>query len=440
MNQLYINTKYRALEIKERRNLFSFISFLFSRLLIVGILLFAPQLIKAQTELNGYLKIAADNNPGLKAKFSNYMAAMEKVPQATALPDPQVAFGYFILTPETRVGPQNWNVSLMQQFPWFGLLKTQGDAATNFAKAEYEEFENEKSNLFFEVKTTYYNYYLIDKAISITRQNLAILQTFKSISLIKIEAGKSTIADELRVEIEINDLENQLLLLLDKKSTLQVKFNDLLNQVVTLQSPDSLWQDEMPFEKQATLDSILLANHTLKSIDFKINAFVNKEKAAKKMGMPKLGIGAAYTSVGKGTSPMALNSSDNGKDILLFPMVTLSIPLYRKKYSAMIHEAQYEQESQTNLKMDVKNKLTTVFDNTNTEFKDANRRINLNIKQGELAKKALDILMSSYSTDAKDFDDVLRMERQLLKFELEKEKAVTDKNAAVAFTYYLLGR
>ena len=403
------------------------------------ILLFV-QTVSAQNELDGYLKIAAENNPGLKAIFSDYMAAMEKVPQVSALPDPKVAFGYFIQTPETRVGPQNWNVSLTQLFPWFGLLKSQGDAATNFAKAKYEVFENEKSNLFFEIKSTYYNYYFISKAITITRENLAILQTFKSISLVKIEAGKSTIADELRVEIEINDLENELLLLLDKKSTLQIKFNDLLNQSVVLQTPDSLWQDEMHYEKQTSLDSILLANHTLKSIDFKLDAFTAKEKADKKMGMPKFSVGVSYTSVGKSSNEIVANSPDYGKDILMFPMVSVSIPIYRKKYSAMIKEAQYEQEAQTNLKSETTNKLTTIYDNINTEYRDADRRVALNIKQSELAKKALDILMISYSTDAKDFDEVLRMERQLLKYELEKEKAITDKNAAVAFTYYLLGR
>tara|TARA_R110002050_G_scaffold33007_2_gene84448 strand:+ start:33025 stop:34266 length:1242 start_codon:yes stop_codon:yes gene_type:complete len=402
-------------------------------------ILLLAQLVQAQNELNGYLQLAAKNNPGLKAKFSEYMAAMEVVPQVSSLPDPTVAFGYFVQTPETRVGPQNWNVSLTQQFPWFGLLKTQGDAATNFAKAKYEVFENEKSNLFFEVKTTYYDFYFIDKAISITRDNLAILQTFKNISLVKIEAGKSTIADELRVEMEINELENQLMLFLDQKSSLQVTFNNLINQKVQLMAPVDLPEEEMPFEKQMTLDSILFANHTLKSIDFKMNAFVDKEVVAKKMGMPNFGIGVGYTSVGNSSNP-ALSSAENGKDILLLPMVSVSIPLYRKKYSAMIREAQYQQETQVNLKDEVKNKLTTVYDNITTNFKDADRRVDLNVKQSELAKKALNILMVSYATDAKDFDEVLRMERQLLKYQLEIEKAVTDKNAAVAFTYYLLGK
>ena len=46
--------------------------------------------------LDNYLKIAAENNPGLTADFNTYMAAMQKVPQTGTLPDPQFAFGYFI--------------------------------------------------------------------------------------------------------------------------------------------------------------------------------------------------------------------------------------------------------------------------------------------------------------------------------------------------------
>ena len=52
----------------------------------------------------------------------------------------------------------------------------------------------------------------------------------------------------------------------------------------------------------------------------------------------------------------------------------------------------------------------------------------------------LDILIVSYSTNAKDFEEVLRIERQLLKYELAYQKALTDKNAAVAFMDYLIGK
>ena len=86
-------------------------------------------LVSAQEDLNNYLKTAAENNPGLKALFNEYMAALEVAPQVKALPDPQVAFGYFIQPVETRVGPQQFKISASQMFPWFGTLKAKENAA-----------------------------------------------------------------------------------------------------------------------------------------------------------------------------------------------------------------------------------------------------------------------------------------------------------------------
>jgi len=409
------------------------------KILLTFILVLLAHFAQAQDELNGYLKIAASNNPGLKAMFNDYMAAMERVPQVGALPDPNFAFGYFIQPVETRVGPQKATFNLAQSFPWFGLLSAREDVATEMAKAKYEDFENEKSNIFFEVKTAYYNYYFIEKAIQITKENIEILEVFKRLSLVKIEAGTATVVDELRVELELNDLENQLALFLDSKEVLQVKFNNFLNREVNSEIivPEILWQDEIPLDQLNILSEIYTSNHQLKSIEHKLNAFLNQEIAAKKEGLPKFNIGLNYTIVGN--NPM-LTASDNGKDVFMFPSVGISIPIYRKKYKALIKEAQYMQEAEISRKEDKENVLSTIYENTYKDFNDGNRRINLNLNQSNIAKKVLNLLIVAYSTNSKDFEEVLRIERQLLKYELEYQKAITDKNAAVAFLNYLIGQ
>lgn len=402
------------------------------------LLLLAP-FAQAQDELDSYLKIAATNNPGLKAMFSDYMAAMEQVPQVGTLPDPNFAFGYFIDPNKVKNGKQKLNLGLEQSFPWFGLLSAKEDVATEFAKSKYEDFENEKSNLFFEVKTAYYNYYFIEKAIRITKENIEILEVFKRLSLVKIEAGTASVVDELRVELELNDLENQLALFLDTKDALQVNFNNLLNRnrLDEIVVPLLLWQDELPYDELTMIEEIYAANHQLKSIDHKLNAFLNQEVVAKKEGLPKFNIGIEYSVIGKDP---AIASVNNGMDMILFPKVGISIPLYRKKYTAMIKEAKFMQESESFKKEDKKNTLSTVYENTYKEFRDGNRRITLNATQSDIARKVLDILIISYSVNAEDFEEVLRIERQLLKYELEYEKALTDKNASIAFMNYLIGQ
>ncbi|WP_164975232.1 TolC family protein [Lutibacter sp. HS1-25] len=401
-------------------------------------LLLFVQISQAQENLNDYLKIAATNNPELKAMFSDYMVAMQQVPKVGALPDPTFAFGYFIQPVETRLGPQKATFNLAQSFPWFGSLGAKKDVASEMAKAKYEVFENTKSNIFFEIKTAYYNYYFIEKAIDITKKNIEILEVFKRLSLVKIEAGNASIVDELRVELELNDLENQLALFLDSKDVLQVTFNNLLNrnEFDEIVVPELLWQDEIPLNELTMLDSIYASNHHLKSIDHKLTAFLNQETAAKKEGLPKFTVGFNYVIVGE--NPMSVDPN-NGNDAMMFPQIGVSIPLYRKKYKAMIAEAQYMQEAETARKEDQENTLSTIYQNTYKDFSDGNRRIHLNQKQAEIAKKVLDILITSYSTNSTDFEEVLRIERQLLKYELEHQKAIIDKNVAVAFVNYLLG-
>ena len=90
--------------------------------------------------------------------------------------------------------------------------------------------------------------------------------------------------------------------------------------------------------------------------------------------------------------------------------------------------------------MDKINVLETTFANANKDYKDADRRIPLFRGQSDRAGKALRILQTAYESDGKNFEEVLRMERMLLKYKLELEKARSDKQAAIAFINYLAGK
>lgn len=392
----------------------------------------------SQTALEEYLLIAAENNPGLRARFNEYMAALEKVPQAGALPDPQLAFGYFINPVETRLGPQKATLGLSQAFPWFGTLGAQRDAVNEMALSEYELFEDAKANLFFEVTTAYYNCYFIEKAIEISRENIEILRIFKNLSLVKIETGSASLVDELRVELELNDLENQLALYLDSRKVFQTRFNNLLNRdsSVKIDMPSDLEELPLPIERLELLDSILVSNRQIRSIDHKLNSFVRQEEAARKSGLPKFNVGMSYIFIGE--NPMSVDP-DNGKDAILFPTVGLSIPIYRKKYKSMIQEAEYRQEAVVAGKEEKRNRLNILYEENLREYNDSSRRVVLNERQSEIATKVLDLLITSYSTNSKDFEEVLRIERQLLGYKLARERALIDKNVSVAFMKYLLG-
>jgi outer membrane protein TolC len=281
----------------------------------------------------------------------------------------------------------------------------------------------------------------MDKAIEKIRENIDILNSFNILALMKVEAGLASAVDELRIEMEIADLENQLALLLDQYFVQTVTFNNLLDteKDIDVEIPDSLWTVEIPFDKQAILDSINANNHQLLSYDFQFQSFISKEHASRKSGLPNFSIGVDYIFIGKSENP-ALETSQSGKDAILFPKIGLTIPLYRKKYNAMVNEAVYLQKMVTDQKVEKKNVLETLFENTNKNYNDAIRRLDLNKRQSILAYQAMQILQTEYSTQNKNFEEILRMERRLLKYTLELEKARADRNAAVAFMEYLMGK
>ena len=397
--------------------------------------LLISSMVRGQEDLNRYLETAAENNPELQAKFNEYMAALEVVPQAKALPDPQIAFAYFVSPVETRMGPQEFKISASQFFPWFGTLAAKENAAIELAKSKYEIFEETKSKLFKDVKAEYYNLYFNQKSIHIILDNMDLLQSIQKMATIKVEAGLVSMADEYRVQMEMNDLENQLAGLKDRQWVLETSFRNLLNadDKLTIYLPDDLWRTDFPLTKQAAVDSIQNKNHQLLQLEFKQAALAFKKEAAKREGMPDFKIGLDYIFIGEGENNLS------GKDAFVFPTVGISIPLYRKKYKAMVQEVAYLESANQSSKENKLNLLETLFENAWKDYLDAERRIGLNERQLELARKSLKILESEYATANSNFEEILRMERKVLKYKLELEKAIVDKQATIAFINYLMG-
>lgn len=403
-------------------------------IILIYILLFA-KIISAQNTLADYLETAAKNNPELASKFSEYNASLQVISQVKALPDPQISFGYFIMPVETRTGPQQAKISANQFFPWFGTLKAKENAAIQAAKAKYEAFEQSKSTLFLMVRTSYYTLYYIHKSINITEENLIILRSFKKLAAIKVEIGKASATDELRIDMEIAELENKLALLKDSFYTEKVRFNKLLNaekesSIIISEIKDDVFK----IDTQAVLDSIFANNHDLKTIEFNMKSLDYLKTAAEKDGKPKFSIGADYTFIGTDGNSLA------GTDAFFAPKIGLSIPINRKKYKAKVLEVQFKQDALNMKKENTENLLETVLEIIFKDFTDADRRRKLYENQSNIAKKTMRLLENEYAVSSVGFEEILRMERKVLNYNLAVEKAKSDREKEKANIYYLIGK
>lgn len=439
--------------------------------------------------LEEYLKVAADNNPELQAYFNEYLAAMEKVPQVGALPDPELTIGFFIQPMVRFMGNQQADIQLMQMFPWFGMLKTQRDEASKMALARYELFQDAKNSLFYQVKATWYEMYRLEEEIRITEENLDILRQYERLALIRFQSagigtgagssgmpGKPTInkssststsmggmsggtasgtsaqrttqnsssmgsvssmggggsgmSDVLRVRIEIKSLENTLALLKDSRLPLQAEFNQLLNRDYnqSVIVSDTLANASITFERMAVLDSITRNNPMLKMLDAEVEAYEAQKKMAKLEGRPMLGAGVNYMPF----SPRTENGMSMGGNDMVMPMIRLTIPIYRKKYTALQKEAELKQLAVQQRRENTVNLLSTQWSNSMRNLDDALRRTELYYGQTDLAQQTLSLLMTSYATDGRDFEEVLRVQQQLLSYQLSLITAVVDQYTTIA--------
>ena len=90
------------------------------------LLLFVP--IVFGEELPVLIEIAIRQNPKIQAERKNWEATIAKYPQAIALPDPMVMYGFYAKSVETRVGPQRHRISISQTVPYPRMLKTSGNS------------------------------------------------------------------------------------------------------------------------------------------------------------------------------------------------------------------------------------------------------------------------------------------------------------------------
>lgn len=403
---------------------------------MIGILivLVTGSLARAGT-LDDYLVLAAKNNPGLKARYAQYEAALARIPQARSLPDPTLSFGYFISPVETRVGPQKARLSLTQMFPWFGTLKNRGDAAAFNAEALFQAFVDARNALYVQVTEACYSLYEARRFGTIETENINLLEHYRTLAVRAFEQSRGGMADVLRVDLRLEDARTERDILDAKDRALVAAVNALLNrpenETVTVNDPS----DVLIPEPLTSLPDLLARHPAVRAYDSRIKAGEAGERVARLQGYPKLGLGLDYVMVDR-RDDMAVE--DNGQDALM-AMVTVSIPLFRTAYRASASEARQMLSASLLEKEALANDLRSRYESVFFEMDRQRRLIDLYDRQIQTTGEALDLLLSAYSQSGKDIEEVLTMQQQLLTYEKMKTTARVKLWIALARLDYLTG-
>ncbi|OAD44529.1 TolC family protein [Polaribacter atrinae] len=370
-------------------------------------------------ELETYINIALENNPEIQKFELQYRIASEKVNEVNTLPNTEFSAGYFVLEPETRTGTQRFKVSAKQMLPWFGTITSRENYASSLADTKYEDIVIAKRKLMVSVSKSYYKLYVNKAKQAILVENNKLLKTYETLALTSIEVGKASAVDLFRLQMRQNELEQLRLVLEQQFLTEQTTFNNLLNRENTIKIDvvDALLMPSKGFD--INTNNLDLHPELLK-YDKLFQSVAQSELMNQKESQPSFGFGFDYINIHAGPD---ITFSEKGKDILM-PTVSLSIPIFNKKYKSKTKQNELQQQEIEAQKQERLNTLETFLDKAINDRISARITYNTQVKNLKQAKAAEDILIKSYETGTIDFNDVLDIQELQLKFQMNQIEAV----------------
>lgn len=372
--------------------------------------------------LDAYLDEAFRHNPGLRAAFDNWQAAMERIPQARSLDDPTLSFEYFVEQTDSR-----YQVSLTQMFPALGALRLRQDRATAEARAAMHAFEAERFELYEHVVNGFYEYHYLGRSTAITDENLRLLTDLEQAVEARYRSGETAFADLIKVRIERERLADRLATLRDQRRARSAALAALLNRPADelLPWPDFQASGPAMIDETALAGILAELNPELKAADARIEAANVGEELARRSGWPRFMLGA-------GTMVMS-GMEGRGDETDIGLMTGITLPVWRGRVRAAREEAAALRLSARHERDDLRNRLRAELSMAVFEFRDAERRIELFSESlVPKAEQTLDVARQAYAGGQAGFMTLIDAQRMLLEFQLLSERAAADREIALA--------
>ena len=370
-------------------------------------------------ELETLIDVALNNNPEIQKFELQYKRASEKVNEVNTIPNTEFGVGYFVSEPETRTGAQRFKVSAKQMLPWFGTITSRENYVSSLADAKYEDIVIAKRKLMASVSQSYYNLYANKAKQKVLTENIKLLETYETLALTSVEVGKASAVDVLRLQMRQNEMQQLKDVLSQQFLAEQTNLNNLLNREndIAVTVVERLMMPSEDFE--ITTKNLALHPELLK-YDKLFQSIEQSELLNQKESSPMIGFGLDYINVSERPD---MNFSDNGKDIVM-PMVSVSIPIFNKKYKSQTKQNELEQQEITAQKQERLNTLETLLSKAINERISARISYETQTKNLKQAKDAEDILIKSYETGTIDFNDVLDIQELQLKFQMNQIESI----------------
>jgi len=373
--------------------------------------------LSTNSGLGDFLRYAMLNQPKVEAAYYDWAASVERITTARSLPDPRLTFEMDISDALMSLMP-----GLMVEFPGPGKLKPRAAVASAESSAKYFAFETAALQSAFDVKKAYYQLHFLQEKIRVNQQTLTLNADLERLALAQNAAGKVTLQDVLRAQIEQERLTTEIANLEDSQDPLLAQLKAALGLTANQPNPP------LPGQFESTPLDV--------TSDRLFATALQRNPRLRAMGAEVRMADAAITLARKGRVPdfnVGLEVDVKASPVIWTPQAGMTLPIRRDKIAAEIAAAQAGKRSaearlsaeQIGLAVDFAEKLFM--------FRESSR--NLALLQDRLLPKqrqSLEVARAGYVAGQIDFFNLIDAEQTLLRFAVAEVEARTQRELALA--------
>lgn len=227
------------------------------------------------------IKKALSQNADLSALKSRVDGEKEAIRAQSFLDDPKIGFMQEDTgNMDAKEPMRSWTVSQEIKFPTkYSAMKEMQTARWDTAQFTYLEKRLETRR---KVVTLYYNFYVSNQIIDLLEAEKATLREIAALAISRRGTGLVTQQDEMKAHVEQTNLENDLLMALQERESMQAMLNTVMGEETTheINLPSGMLAiPELSFSKEVLLQNANSKSQKLKEAD----AMVREAKAQKRL-------------------------------------------------------------------------------------------------------------------------------------------------------------
>ncbi len=388
--------------------------------------------------LEGYVALAMARSPELHERYARWRAETLRIARARALPEPTIAYGFYALPVQTRVGPQRHRLSASQSFPWPTRLTAAADAQSARARAAQLRFEARALDVAARVADAWWRLWVVERVAAVWREQLALLGGVSESVRGRIETNQATLADVAQVDLTRSRLDDAIAGLDEQARAARAALRAAVGA-----GPDVAMAAEgdagvaLPAEPAEALTRAVRAHPFLASFERMAEAGEASAASAEAERFPRFTLGIDWIETGPAAMPGVQGSGDDA----LIAHVAITVPLWQEAYDDAQRAAEAEAAAERAAGRSAEDAALAELEQALSAVRDTHRRARL-YRDTLLpqAQAALESVLGAYAIGRTNVAAVLLAQRDLLEIAVARERALAEHGQAWARVERVVGR